>query len=73
MKTMTFRLMFGFAMRLMLKDSLFVVYLNDVAMDYFPMSSLASGRLGVSSNLTNINVWTTSPSLKEPANGGKTN
>jgi|GEM_PF-990835 len=57
--------------RLMLKDSLFAVYLNDVAMDYFPMSSLASGRLGVSSSLSHINVWTTSPSLKELANGGK--
>ncbi|MCX6880382.1 MAG: hypothetical protein NTW21_42240 [Verrucomicrobia bacterium] len=51
--------------RLMLKDSLFVVYLNDVAMDYFPMSSLATGRLGVSSSLTKINVWTTSPSFHE--------
>jgi hypothetical protein len=48
----------------MLKDSLFAVYLNDVAMDYFAMSSLANGRLLVSSRLTNINVWTTSPSLK---------
>ena len=28
-----------------MKDSLFAVYLNDVAMDYFPMSSLANGRL----------------------------
>jgi len=59
--------------RLMLKDSLFAVYLNDVAMDYFPMSSLASGRLGVSSRLTKINVWTTSPSLMGRTNGGKVN
>jgi len=56
-----------------MKDSLFAVYLNDVAMDYFPMSSLANGRLGVSSGLTNINVWTTSPSLKGRTNGGEAN
>ena len=41
-------------------------------MDCFAMSSLATGRPGVASRLTHINVWTTSPSLKEP-NGGKAN
>jgi hypothetical protein len=44
--------------RLMLKDSLFAVYLNDVAMDYFAMSSLANGHLGVSSGLRHVQVWT---------------
>jgi len=47
--------------RLMLKDSLFAVYLNDVLMDYFPMSSMANGRLGVSSGLRDIGVWTAAP------------
>ena len=38
-------------------------------MDCFAMSCLATGRLGVASNLSHINVWTTSPSLKETIGG----
>ncbi|NQU22555.1 MAG: hypothetical protein HQ567_14855 [Candidatus Nealsonbacteria bacterium] len=44
-------------LRLMLKDSLFEFYLNDVLMDCFRMPSMSNGKLGVSADLEDVKVW----------------
>ena len=45
------------SLRVMLKDSLFELYLDDVLLDCFRMPSMANGKLGVSANLADVKVW----------------